>query len=355
MTGAPGMPGPDGPMGTLPSCDDVEGDAFCVEDQDQAIEDIAVVRRRGRRYGDHGRAADRRQVDLHGELRLSVTRSATQERPAPSGPTSTSRDRRRSSWSTASRTARARCRRSPTRSTSSRSRRSPTTSPAPPASSEATRRRFRDEIDDDVRHGHVVARANGIDDALLEPVRPPGWMRGDHDLVRPERPTASSTATSGSPSPTSPLASIPTDARRASVTSSRSCAAARAGSSSDVYVLRREFSAGHTTRNRVCWRQRERADRAQELLARDGLVRDHQHSPLVGAPELRHLCDLGRGAALPQVDGDRDRRQAEEGDEPEQCVDRGRENDQRECTDRDQQETESRSLAPKRALHQATS
>ena len=42
VTGAPGMPGPDGPMGTLPNCDDVEGDAFCVEDQDGAIEDGAT-------------------------------------------------------------------------------------------------------------------------------------------------------------------------------------------------------------------------------------------------------------------------------------------------------------------------
>jgi mono/diheme cytochrome c family protein len=38
-TGAPGMPGPDQ---TLPPCDDVEGDRFCVEDQDQAIQDVAV-------------------------------------------------------------------------------------------------------------------------------------------------------------------------------------------------------------------------------------------------------------------------------------------------------------------------
>lgn len=42
VTGAPGMPGLDGPMGTLPSCDDVEGDAFCVDDQDGAIEDVAA-------------------------------------------------------------------------------------------------------------------------------------------------------------------------------------------------------------------------------------------------------------------------------------------------------------------------
>ena len=38
-TGAPGMPAADD---TLPSCDDVEGDAFCVRDQDQAIADIAA-------------------------------------------------------------------------------------------------------------------------------------------------------------------------------------------------------------------------------------------------------------------------------------------------------------------------
>ena len=38
-TGAPGMPAVDQ---TLPSCDDVDGAGFCVDDQDQAIADIAV-------------------------------------------------------------------------------------------------------------------------------------------------------------------------------------------------------------------------------------------------------------------------------------------------------------------------
>ena len=38
-TGAPGMPAVDQ---TLPSCDDVEEDAFCVTDQDQAVDDIAA-------------------------------------------------------------------------------------------------------------------------------------------------------------------------------------------------------------------------------------------------------------------------------------------------------------------------
>ncbi len=39
VTGAPGMPAADK---TLPLCDDVEGNAFCVEDQDSAIADIAT-------------------------------------------------------------------------------------------------------------------------------------------------------------------------------------------------------------------------------------------------------------------------------------------------------------------------
>jgi mono/diheme cytochrome c family protein len=38
-TGAPGMPGPEQ---TLPECDDVEGQAFCVDDRERAIEDLAV-------------------------------------------------------------------------------------------------------------------------------------------------------------------------------------------------------------------------------------------------------------------------------------------------------------------------
>jgi len=38
-TGKPGMPGPNT---TLPECDDVEGDAFCVEDQRRAADDIAA-------------------------------------------------------------------------------------------------------------------------------------------------------------------------------------------------------------------------------------------------------------------------------------------------------------------------
>ena len=38
-TGAPGMPAVET---TLPSCDDVEGDAFCVEDQDRAVSDVAT-------------------------------------------------------------------------------------------------------------------------------------------------------------------------------------------------------------------------------------------------------------------------------------------------------------------------
>lgn len=38
-TGAPGMPGPDT---TLPECDDVDGGGFCVENQEDAANDIGV-------------------------------------------------------------------------------------------------------------------------------------------------------------------------------------------------------------------------------------------------------------------------------------------------------------------------
>lgn len=38
-TGKPGMPPPDQ---TLPGCDDVEGDRFCVEDQEEAADDIGA-------------------------------------------------------------------------------------------------------------------------------------------------------------------------------------------------------------------------------------------------------------------------------------------------------------------------
>ena len=38
-TGSPGMPGPDE---TLPQCSDVEDSGFCVEDQEQAAQDISV-------------------------------------------------------------------------------------------------------------------------------------------------------------------------------------------------------------------------------------------------------------------------------------------------------------------------
>jgi mono/diheme cytochrome c family protein len=38
-TGAPGMPGPDE---TLPACDDVDGEGFCVDDQHQAAADIGA-------------------------------------------------------------------------------------------------------------------------------------------------------------------------------------------------------------------------------------------------------------------------------------------------------------------------
>src|SRR4051812_32342155 len=59
--------------------------------------------------------------------------------------------------------------------------------------------------------------------------------------------SASSIACTGSPSPTSPRALIPSEPRRARLCSSRSPAAARAPSSSDTQCRSGEFSAGVTT------------------------------------------------------------------------------------------------------------
>src|SRR5437773_894112 len=63
--------------------------------------------------------------------------------------------------------------------------------------------------------------------------------------------SASSIAWSGSPSPTSPRASIPASRSRARLASSRCCACSRALSTSEVNVLTGEFSAGVTTSTSV--------------------------------------------------------------------------------------------------------
>ena len=75
--------------------------------------------------------------------------------------------------------------------------------------------------------------------------RPSGWV----EMITSSAPNvrkASSIACSGSPSPTSPRA-IDARCRRAAraTTSSRSCAAARAPSSSETQCFSGAFSAGH--------------------------------------------------------------------------------------------------------------
>ena len=97
--------------------------------------------------------------------------------------------------------------------------------------------------------------------------------------------------------------------------------------------------------------ERERADRAQELLARDRLVRDHEDASLVGISDLLDPDALGSRRALAEVhphrrDGQRDERQ-----EAERRRDPRRHHDERERADRDQQELERRILAAKRAFH----
>ena len=105
------------------------------------------------------------------------------------------------------------------------------------------------EIDDDVRDGHVVARAYRLDDAALEPVRlPGGWVESTISFGSNVGPRRRWRRAGRRRRPRRGRRCPPMRAA-SSVSSRRCCAAARAGSSSDVNVFRREFRAGHTTRN----------------------------------------------------------------------------------------------------------
>ena len=158
---------------TLPSCGDVEGSGFCVDDQDQAVDDIATYVGSVAGTGVSAAEADRRQVDLHGELRLV---------PHPG--------RRRD---LGQRRAESR-RHKPTREkvvtqvTNGGGAMPSFKDTLDPSRSgrrglrlvrrrQVARSRVCLQVDDDVGDGHVVVRAYRLDDAALEPVRlPGGWV-----------------------------------------------------------------------------------------------------------------------------------------------------------------------------------
>ena len=107
--------------------------------------------------------------------------------------------------------------------------------------------------------------------------------------------TASSTATSGSPSPTSPRASIPTDdeARERDVEPLLRRLARR------ILVRRERLQAGvergADDEELRLLDQRERADGAQELLALDRLVGDDEDAALVRPAEAPTCSRSGAG------------------------------------------------------------
>src|SRR5207344_2105006 len=76
-----------------------------------------------------------------------------------------------------------------------------------------------------------------------------------------------------------------------------------------------------------------------------------EDAALAGPAERLHPFSLRRRPSLAQVDGDRRGGEAEERQEAEHGRGPRRQHDERERAYRDQQEPESRSLAPKRALH----
>ena len=199
--------------------------------------------------------------------------------------------------------------------------------------------RSRGEIDDHVDDRDVVALARVLDDAALEPVRPPGGMGRDDDLVRGEgaervldrlERIAVADLALGASGPTARIAS--SDASR------RSAAAARAPSSSETQCLSFVFSAGTTTSTSVF------CPRACCLSS----VSSSGPATVSFATTSSRFSPGGRGGATcftGSSSAPRDishqatiaPRREQEDDQPEPLVDHVRDRDQPEVADRQQQ------------------
>ena len=289
------MPGVDE---TLPECDDVEGDAFCVEDQEQAVDDIAVyvgaVAGTGvtaekptdgksifaATCGSCHTLADAGTTGAVGPnldqskppKALVIDRVTNGQGAMPSFKDSLDQQQIEAVAEYVSVGRRQ-------------------------VAAALTALALGLEIDDDVRHRHVEARSR------TDSTTPrssqfdfPGGMRGDTISFGLERPDGvvdgdERIDVADVPSPRSRPS-----ARRSRVASSRSCAGARrrilvGGLRLEPRVQRRADDA-----ELRLLRQRERADRAQQLLAGDGLVRDDEDAALIRAAELLDLRGVGRPA-----------------------------------------------------------
>ena len=353
VTGAPGMPGA-GP--DAPELRRRRGRRVLRRRPGPGDRRHRRLRRRGRGNGRHGRAADGREVDLHRELRLVPHARRRRNDRARSGRTSTSAKppegaRRRPRDERPGRDAvvqgLARRAADPGGRRLRRGRRGQV--------AQAQLAGLGREIDDDVRDRHVVARADGLDDAALEPVRPAPGMgrdrrsRSGRTSARRRRPRRAGRRRRPRRAPRCPR-------RRAARASRRgaACAAARAGSSSDVHVLQARVQRGADDEELRPLGQRERADRAQQLLAaRPSRSRRRARAARPAPPSARPARGSGAGPRWRRYT--RPRRPTARGTSGTRAAARDprREHDERERADRDQQEPERRRLAPKRALHRA--
>ena len=164
--------------------------------------------------------------------------------------------------------------------------------------------------------------------------------------------SASSIAWTGSASPTSPRAGMPSFSSSAMLRPSRSSAAARAWSSSEVQCLSLLFRAGLTTSTFARPPADRLLDRLAQRLAGDRLVRDDEDALLVvgHAAARRDGRPLARLAAE-EPDGHRRGEDDEDAQPPPAPAGHSRDRDRPEVDDRPDHEPEGVGFASERVLH----
>ena len=140
--------------------------------------------------------------------------------------------------------------------------------------------RFGLEIDHDVRDRHRKPLACAGNDTPLEPVRAALRVRGDDDHVRTEGSQRILHRLERIGVADLPRALIPSRSSSRMLRASRSSAAARAWSSSDVQCLSFVFSAGRDDEHVRARAFSGRLDRVAERAPGDSLVRDDEDAAL---------------------------------------------------------------------------
>ena len=164
--------------------------------------------------------------------------------------------------------------------------------PRGPRRAAATRTATCSAVDDDVLDRQARLAAQPADEVAAQPARALARERGDDDLVDPlVAGTACAAAVNGSGCAIWPCASIPAP---------RSSASARAQPALGLGVARLARVALRADEQEAGRRlRRALADRAQQRLADDGLVRHHEHVRLAPGLARRGRSRRARRAATP--------------------------------------------------------